>query len=529
MICGHPGKSRNTSSFLLAMALSFVSRVVFAQSEINPFGHAEAPPREAPGSSSIDMPVHSGLDGEMLQLERSNASGGSAQLALEQAINPEEYICGRGDVFELTFWGAQNFKVRVTTDSEGRAFVPKVGYIVISNKTLTQARTAFKNAVRRFYPGLNFDMSLQQPRTFSVHIVGFVDKPGIYPANPVERVSVLLDRAGLTGRGSRRRVEIKRHDGTLVLADLWRYDTTGDTNLNPYVMDGDTISVPFADVVVGVAGATKRTGKFELISTKDLSELWELVGGFSSDVTHSLPVRIVQRGAGEQQEQRTLPFKSDGSVANVPLRDGDAVYVPTAGELQRSILIIGPVPGASAVDEATTTKRVSYVAGATVRSMLEGSGPIGASADLKNAYVRTDDGKLVPIDLDALLVKRDFSKDRTVQVGDTIVIPQRKLAVAIEGAIVKPGLYPYNLRFRSDQYIAVAGGPSRLAQARNTYRLVSPAGVVRPIDKNGTVEPGDTMVLPERAFSRSEIVQLIMGGVGLALTAVSVVILTVRQ
>src|SRR5437764_12427715 len=46
---------------------------------------------------------------------------------LEGPLDPERYLCGAGDVFELIFWGAQNFKLRATADLEGRAFLARTG------------------------------------------------------------------------------------------------------------------------------------------------------------------------------------------------------------------------------------------------------------------------------------------------------------------------------------------------------------------------------------------------------------------
>jgi protein involved in polysaccharide export with SLBB domain len=329
-------------------------------------------------------------------------------------------------------------------------------------------------------------------------------------------------------RGSVRRVEITRRDGRVASADLWRWETLGDKSLNPYLMDGDTVRVPFADVTVHIEGAVKRSGTIELIATKDLAELLDAAGGLRPDATRSLPIRVVHRTNQEQQEQITLPFGVGGSTPNVSLHDGDSVFVPTITELQRSILLVGPIPGASAADEITATKRLPFVSGMMVRATVESNGPLGASADLKNAYIKPEKGDVIPVDLEALLVRRDFSADRPLHIGDTIVIPQRRRAISVEGAAVKPGVYPYNPRFTMSEYLALAGGPSRLAQSTSSFRLVKPDGTLHRLDRGVGIEPGDTIMLPERAFSRTEVVQLVMGGVGLLLSGAALVILVVR-
>ncbi len=50
----------------------------------------------------------------------------------------------------------------------------------------------------------------------------------------------------------------------------------------------------------------------------------------------------------------------------------------------------------------------------------------------------------VPVDLYAVVMLRDLSADRPVELGDTIVVPFRRQSVLVEGAVFRPGPYPYN-------------------------------------------------------------------------------------
>src|SRR5882762_7558607 len=145
---------------------------------------------------AVPMSLAVPSDTEVLQAERPVINpGGVPTLPLEEPLDPDKNISCRGDLFELNFWGRQNFKLRMTVDLAGRAFISKVGYVAIVGKTLHQARDIVKAAVMRYFPGLNFDLSLIEPRTFLVHVVENVPQPGIYPARPVERASNVLARA----------------------------------------------------------------------------------------------------------------------------------------------------------------------------------------------------------------------------------------------------------------------------------------------------------------------------------------------
>src|SRR5207237_88717 len=144
------------------------------------------------------------------------------------------------DVLELNFWGVQNFKLRLVLDLEGRAFVPKVGYLNLQGKTLQEVRELLRRSVGRLYPRLNFDAALAEPRTFVVQVVDQVTHPGSYTARAVERVATIVGKAGgFTGVGSKRRIQITRRDGTAFRADLIQFAVSGDVKHNPYLLDGD--------------------------------------------------------------------------------------------------------------------------------------------------------------------------------------------------------------------------------------------------------------------------------------------------
>src|SRR5205814_5188446 len=110
------------------------------------------------------------------------------------------------------------------------------------------------NAVKRYYPGLSFDLSLATPRTFLVHVVESVAKPGVIEATPLDRVFQVVKKAGGIVNGSLRRIEVKRKGGTSATADLLLYTLTGDTAYNPRVYDGDVIRVPTEGLMVSISG-----------------------------------------------------------------------------------------------------------------------------------------------------------------------------------------------------------------------------------------------------------------------------------
>jgi polysaccharide biosynthesis/export protein len=521
-----------------ALILVALSASAAAQPSTDPL------PPDRGTNSDTKIPVGS-TGTEVLGAEGQGTTSSAAPIPLDQPIDPNTYKCGPGDAFEINFWGQQNFRLKVSADLEGRVFISKVGFVTVSGKTLTEVRSLIRKKVGANYPGLQFDVTLVNPRMFVVHVAGFVKQPGGFAVHPLERVSSVLARAG-GPTGSKRRIAIRHRNGVTENADLILYELTGDTKFNPFLLDGDVVKVPSPGVVVSISGAVQRTGSFELVANKDLNELLELVGGLTSDVARELPIRVTRRNASQREEFRELPF-ANGVPTNEALKDDDIVLVRSVAEFQRSVLLIGAVVGTDPVDAATSSKRLPFIEGDSVRTLIERAGGIRTAGDLKRSYIyrpatsdqkavadeskprRIDNSKsLIPIDLDALLVRRDFSADKAVQMGDTIVVPSMRYGVLVEGAVVRPGFYGYNPLFGVPEYIAHAGGRTRMARDMDEVRIVNPDGKSRTFAKNLQLSPGDAIVVPERNFSRAEIVQIVIAGAGLVLSGVAITLAATR-
>jgi protein involved in polysaccharide export with SLBB domain len=505
--------STNAATVALIACLGFATA---ANAQI-----AIVPESRPTAGASIEIPLAPPGETEVVDVEKMREAAPAA-IPLEAPIDPSAYVCGPGDGFELHFWGRQNFQLRLAVDVEGRTFIAKLGYVKVAGLTLDKVRENIIRAAKRNYPGVDVDLVLSQPRTFLVHIVGEVRKPGVYRARALERVSTVLDReAGVYG--SRRQIAIHRRDGSRITGDLLRYELSGDPSLNPYVLDGDVIEIPTRQLVVSISGPVQRPGTYELVGTKDLAELIDLAGGLKNSVARQLPIRIVRNDDQHHAAYTHVPFGPDGALPSAPLRDEDNIIVRGSDELQRTVLITGAVLGADKVDAAAFSKRITYIEGDTVRTLIERAGGITAAGDLARAYIERPavrgEPQRIPLDLEALLVRRDFREDKPIGVGDQIVIPTARRSIFVEGAVTRAGSYEFNPRFGISEYVAHAGGRTRTALDLTDSKLIRPSGVVVPYRRDAVVSPGDTIMIPERSFTRPEIVQITMAAATLVVSA----------
>jgi len=537
---------RRAVAVLLCVQPTFwVSNVALAQTLADPRQSTRRPSATTgegsspPGESEDDLSEPGGFDLETGGEAEGIGTGSRAATRsgmsvpaisrtppIDEPVDPDKYILGTGDVLELNFWGLQNFRMRMIVDVEGRAFVPKVGYFSLAGKTLSQARRLLRESVARYYPRLGFDVTLAEPRTFLVQVVDDVVRPGSYSARAIERVSTLITRAGGFGKdASRRRVEIQRRDGTVARADLLLYTQTGDVKHNPFLLDGDVVRVPYEELAATIDGAVNRPGRYELIGTRDLAELVELAGGLAPRVTRKLPITVVRRAENDRQDLTLVEFGEQNPLPPASISHEDIVRIPSFEELQQAVMVVGALAGANAADEVSSTRRLTFVKGDSVRTLLERVGGVGPLADLHGGYILRQ-GKSVPVDLNALVALRDMKADRPVDLGDTVVVPFKRRTILVQGAVFKPGPYPYNPNYGVEQYVALAGGSSRNAQSISNVRVVSPSGETRKYKRDLKVEPGSTLVVPERNFSRPELVQIAISIAGVLLSGAAIVIST---
>jgi len=511
----------------LALALAFSPTLwwgpaVWAQA-ITAAPVAGAPPASTSTSAGTGTALELTIPSSDLQPEARSRTPANPP-PVDAPIDPATYVCGPGDVFELNLWGLQNASLRLTVDLEGRVFVPKVGYLTLAGKTLAASRAELNRSVGALYRRVGVDVALVEPRKFLVQVVDNVARPGSYPARAVDRVSTAIAAAGGFGpRPAKRTVEVLRRDGTRLVADLLQFEQTGDVKHNPHLLDGDVVRVGFEKVVVSVAGGVNRPGRFELVRSLDLDELVAVAGGLSQNAATTAAISVVRHGDQDRLQQSLHPFGEGGKLPSVKLQDLDEVQIPRFQDVQRSITVLGAVPGAGSPTEPASILRVPFVEGDTVRTLLERVGGVGPLADLRGAYILRS-GLTVAVDLEALLMRQDGTANQTLQLGDTFVVPFSRRDILVQGAVFAPGRYPFNPTFKLEQYIALAGGRNRFAKPLSDVRLVTPDGKTHRFDDRLQVEPGSSVVVAERDFSRAEVVQLVLGAVSVIVSGVAVVI-----
>ena len=450
----------------------------------------------------------------------STVTPGFAQsIPLQHPVNPKTYIVGPGDQLVVHFWGQRDENIPIVVGPEGQIFLPDIGLVKASGKTLADLKGNIRWKLKKQYPGLHHDVFLVTPRTFRLHVLGHVNNPGPKTANAMTHVSEVVAQAG--SKGSTRAIEIWRDGELFGKADLLKYQRFARLEDNPFVLDNDRIVVPYAGRVVRVSGALRTPGTYELLDNENIHQLIvELCGGPSLDVSYRDKAWIVRRGSNDDQfhtsEFDLKELIENPSIAdNFPLNDGDTIKIHSVNKYQKLVAIEGAVFGigkvAKGVETSETMGKVlketsglyPLILGETVSDMIEKAGGAMPWADLKSAFIERMSNetelKVIQIDLHKILVEKDFNVDIKVLPGDRIVVPAADDHVYIVGAVVAPGPRSFLSNYKAQNYVSMAGGPT-IRAALWKAKIVHRDGSKENYSDMTILAPGDTVFVPEKTF-----------------------------
>ncbi|MCH8020374.1 SLBB domain-containing protein [candidate division KSB1 bacterium] len=331
------------------------------------------------------------------------------QQPLEAAIDPESYIVGPGDVFQIVIISSEELVFKVQVISDGKLVIPTVAVLDVDGKTLSEVQTLVKEAAADKYLNSEITANLAILRQFRVHVTGQVMKPGSYGALAVDRVSNLIEIAeGITNWGSESAIEVRHLDGTVDMVDLYRYSKLGDLDANLTLKGGDVIYVPhisLSKATVRVEGPVNDPGVYQLAKNETVQSFLLRVDAYNrhADLTNAyLQRQTVSNGVSE-----TIPIfpyleNQGNGHAELYLQDGDVIMVPQRNE---EVYVIGAVRSAGPYAYYPNLTAIDYIgfAGSTERAVKPS----------KVQLIRNNSEK--PLKAKGLIIEP----------GDTVYVPQK--------------------------------------------------------------------------------------------------------
>lgn len=227
-------------SMMTCMHLSTAGESVFAQGV----------PPVVTKSTSTSAPTN-GTPPPPLTSTAAHPTGDKASL-----IVTKEYIIGPEDLLEITVWRNQDLSKTVAVRPDGRISMPLIGDVAAVGKTPSQLTDEIASKLKEFKENPSVAIVVKEVNSYTVYVLGEVNKPGKYPLKSkttllqgitmaggftptASRNKLVVFRFGENGSGDER---IKASYDDIVLRDGSRQNV----ELKP----GDTVVIPAETMVL---------------------------------------------------------------------------------------------------------------------------------------------------------------------------------------------------------------------------------------------------------------------------------------
>lgn len=521
----------------------------------------EAMPRPTSDLGEFEVYVRglAGNDSNIRRFGSELVTGAGAALGAPDysPVVPPDYVLQAGDELVLTLWGSVDADMRLQVDRSGRVNIPRVGPVQVSGVKYADLAEVISRRVGTVFKNFQLSVSLGQLRGVRVYVTGFVNRPGVQVVTSLSTLAQTLMRAGgPSAAGSFRNLQLKRGRETVATFDLYDLILRGDRTADRLVQPDDVIHVGPVGPQVALIGSVNQPAIFELKAGENVNDLLKMAGGFSAvaDTTRLAIERLDDRRS-VRVTQIDLPVGATGPLANGDvLRAFNAVSVALPVERQNKRVrvegeVVAPgdyvLPPASSLSDAlrraggltsaaflfgaefsresvratqqqnydralrdletsmaraTSTQRVS----SADEAAAQGANVQATSRLLERLRVIKPTGRVVL----ELPPSGGSLPDLALEDGDRLYIPTRPTAVGVFGSVFNAGSYLYSPDRGIEDYLRLAGGPTRGADDGSTFVVRANGSVVSGLDsssffnKRGALKglaalPGDTVFVPE--------------------------------
>lgn len=326
------------------------------------------------------------------------------------------------------------------------------------------------------------DVIIVGPYDCLVSIEGKVKRPMWYEMKKTETVKELLRYSGgMTGDAYTKNVRLTRKAG-----NEYSVHSIGEFQMGSFtVMDEDVVQVDSVRArfnnMVEVRGAVKHAGQFQLGGDiQTVKELLVAADGFREDAYQE---HIVMH---RQKDDMTLEMVSvdvkgimDGTVSDIPLKNGDLLFVPSQVEMQGELTL-------QIAGEVAYPGTYPFAENATLRDVLLQAGGLTNAASLAKVDVfrRVRDAKAVST-AEKSAEMYSFSLDEHFNIiQDTVfilkpfdIVTVRKSPsyeeqrnVQVRGEVNFQGKYAMlSKNYRLSDLIAASGGVTDMAYVQGAH------------------------------------------------------------
>ena len=423
----------------------------------------------------------------------ANLFNGSFSKNRQHRYNPE-YLISIGDTIDLKIWGAFEFATKITVDSQGNIFIPKVGIVNILGIKNSKLNQYVNSAVKKIFKKSVFvyaDLASYQP--VSIFVTGAVNKPGLYDGLSSDSVIQFIDKAqGIEANsGSYRKIKILRQNKEIENIDLYQFLLSGSLKLFQFRM-GDVIVIETIENYIEISGDVKRPYRFEM--NKNSVLLKEVL-----DVVIPNPTltnfTVTKYNQDNEQEIEIFSIKDN---LNKVIHSGESInFIPDHSPNNISITISGEhsnihnivVKKGTSLQEVFDTIALNNMSDADSFQLfrksiaieqknlllsqlddLESKTLTAGSLTVEESTIRKQEASLVQNFIErakkieykgqVIINKESNLSNIFLEDGDNIYIPKKSNMIIVQGEVMLPSAQTFVEGMSFDEYIESCGGYS---------------------------------------------------------------------
>jgi protein involved in polysaccharide export with SLBB domain len=316
----------------------------------------------------------------------------------------------------------------------------------------------------------------------SVYIQGDVGKPGRYPLSTNMTVADLIRvGGGLKPSADTQTADLTKYDYSDPSKLSGHHEAValsaalaGNPNANANLRNGDVLTIRqlpgWNDLGASIAlrGEVKHPGTYGIRPGERLSSVLERAGGFEVDAyPYGAVLQRVQVREMELQSQNDV-------VLRVKSAQNDLELLPDTDPKQKEAKLLAIQQWQTTLDE------------------LSSSPPLGR----------------VTIRISSKIDRwKNTATDVEIRAGDVLIIPKRPSYVAVSGQVFNPTAVSFRPGKSAKWYLEQSGGPTQLANKKAIFVIRADGSVIgtqgsllRGASLNATLQPGDAVVVPEKAL-----------------------------
>ncbi|MEO6095772.1 MAG: SLBB domain-containing protein [Fibrobacteria bacterium] len=461
---------------------------------------------------------------------KGSSADQSGSEGLDNSLDPQRYLVGGGDQFQISIVGMPSQDYHPVVDPEGNLYDGDLGLIPVGKVSLAKAKIIIAEKVKKsLRKNYEVYITISRVKTSTVSVTGTLVNPGTLSLSGNLRI---LDALKLANGGTvpspekfnLRRIRVRNLD-SLKEYDLLRFLNKQDPDQNPYVYPGDLIAIDQVDSRVYVTGEVRDfvSGWVPLRSGETVGDILSLANlNESADSTAVLLQRSGGNGGGPIRtmtlsEAASLPIyandvisigkkETNGRPDTVQItgevkRPGTYPVSPGGGSVETMLRLAGGATEYGSPERVFILRhrRLDVLSASISEKSLVGIPAGGKPQGIGRQSVRPE----VASSFTDLSSSGDFTLldvsgkggASLLEDGDEIHIPRKENCIYISGNVRKPGTYPFRSGDDFSDYLSRAEGTTDKADVKNAYVLASYKGVTQIKDIRD-ISPGDIIVVP---------------------------------